>query len=48
MICQSCEKDLGGHKIYCPENPAKAEIKWTECVCYVHSCWNEKARRSRD
>lgn len=53
-ICQSCEKDLGGHRIWCPKNPAKAYPdggeavkKWTECVCFVHTCWDAKAARRK-
>ncbi len=45
MICNTCEKDLGGHSRYCPENPVKASTKWDECVCYVHTCYDAKARR---
>lgn len=46
MICESCEKDLGGHSAYCPENLlSPMKNRWRECVCYVHTCWDEKARR---
>ena len=46
-ICPSCEKDLGGHSIYCPKNPAETRTKWKECVCFVHTCWDAKARRKK-
>lgn len=45
MICDSCEKDLGGHHRYCPENPARGH-KWSECVCFVHTCYDAKALRA--
>ena len=48
MICDNCEKELGGHSIYCPKNPAKDKDghKWDECVCYVHTCYDAKALRA--
>lgn len=45
MTCESCEQDLGGHRRWCPESPITETHKWAKCVCYVHTCWDEKARR---
>lgn len=52
MICDMCEKELGGHSLYCPENPKSVTEewmrpghKWSHCVCFVHTCYDAKALR---
>lgn len=47
MICDTCERDLGDHLIYCPENPrgSKDVVKWDKCMCYIHTCFDAKAKR---
>ena len=49
-ICSSCEKNLGGHSMFCPENNTLMKSsykKWNECVCFVHTCYDAKAIRAK-
>ena len=54
-FCETCQRWLEHEVDYCPlfpdaqppRNAGRPGVKWTDCICLLHTCYTAPKRRSR-